>query len=439
MLNNKFAQKVGVLLGGTAAAQLILLAALPLLTRLYGPEDFGVLAVFSAIVAMCSVVSTGRYELAISLPEGDQEGANIAKLASVCVVGFTLALSLLITLVSPPLAEKFAESPFVDYFWLVPISILVVGLYQVGEKLAIRVKSFREISLTKIAQSAVVVGVQLLFFPLGPGVLIVGLVVGQTVASIRLLRKVAGVVPSKALRFPEAVLLAKRYRDFPAFSTWMGLFNTASVQLVPVFLVFLYGPVLGGAFSLAMRVLAAPATLLGGAVGGVFLSEAPAAMRNGTLDKLAVRLNKKLAQIGAFPLLAVVTYGESVFKNLFGNEWAVAGYFAQCLAPWLYLKFQWSPFSVLVHILRLQRQGMIFQMATLVGSLASLFSVFLFGGNAITAVAVFGAVMASLYIIRMIWLMNAARVRVGVVFCDQAVALFIAALPIVLFEAVMLL
>ena len=41
-----FARGVGVLVGGTAGAQALMVLAAPLLTRLYSPEDFGLLAVF---------------------------------------------------------------------------------------------------------------------------------------------------------------------------------------------------------------------------------------------------------------------------------------------------------------------------------------------------------------------------------------------------------
>jgi len=51
---------VGVLVTGTAVAQAIPLAASPILTRLFGPEDFGLVGVFLAIATVLAVVSTGR-------------------------------------------------------------------------------------------------------------------------------------------------------------------------------------------------------------------------------------------------------------------------------------------------------------------------------------------------------------------------------------------
>ena len=59
---------MGVLVGGTAFAQAIAVLALPLLTRLYTPDDFSVLAVYAALLGIISVVACLRLEIAIPMP-----------------------------------------------------------------------------------------------------------------------------------------------------------------------------------------------------------------------------------------------------------------------------------------------------------------------------------------------------------------------------------
>jgi O-antigen/teichoic acid export membrane protein len=44
---NAFARGVSVLVGGTVGAQALMVLASPLLTRLYTPEDFGLLVVYA--------------------------------------------------------------------------------------------------------------------------------------------------------------------------------------------------------------------------------------------------------------------------------------------------------------------------------------------------------------------------------------------------------
>src|SRR5690554_8147650 len=70
---SSFSRGVSVLIGGTASAQLLSVLAIPFITRLYSPDDFGLLAAFTAFLAFFTVLSAARFDLAIPLPESDQD------------------------------------------------------------------------------------------------------------------------------------------------------------------------------------------------------------------------------------------------------------------------------------------------------------------------------------------------------------------------------
>ena len=86
---NKFVQRVGVLVGGTAIGQLINILTLPILTRLYSPEAFSVLAVYVSALALLTVVSGMCFEYAIPLPKSDRIAAALLLLAITSVLVFT--------------------------------------------------------------------------------------------------------------------------------------------------------------------------------------------------------------------------------------------------------------------------------------------------------------------------------------------------------------
>src|SRR6202044_617592 len=86
-----FLSHVATLVTGTAISQAITFAAMLVLTRLFAPDAFGLLAVFMTIVSLFSVLGGARYELAIMLPEEDHEAANVFHvatlvLAAICVL-----------------------------------------------------------------------------------------------------------------------------------------------------------------------------------------------------------------------------------------------------------------------------------------------------------------------------------------------------------------
>ena len=65
------------LVSGTAGGRLILLAVLPVVTRLYDPEDFALLAVYMALITTLSVAACLRLDIAIPLAETDEQAADL--------------------------------------------------------------------------------------------------------------------------------------------------------------------------------------------------------------------------------------------------------------------------------------------------------------------------------------------------------------------------
>jgi len=154
---------------------------------------------------------------------------------------------------------------------------------------------------------------------------------------------------------------------------------------------------------LANRVLSIPMSLVGGAIGQVFLSSAAEARRNGTLGALVLKLHTKLAHVGFAPALLLVLVGPELFALVFGSDWRQAGEFARWMAPWLYFVFTLSPLSTLFAVLENQREGLAFQIILLVVRLAAIFvgSIFLDIGDTII---LFAAVSALCWIGLLFWI-----------------------------------
>ena len=95
MTSSSFASNVVTIVTGTAIAQIIVILATPVITRLYGPEAFGLFALFSSIISILVTVGCLRYELAIMLPKSDEDAAN--------VFGLCIFLLMVITVVSFPI------------------------------------------------------------------------------------------------------------------------------------------------------------------------------------------------------------------------------------------------------------------------------------------------------------------------------------------------
>jgi len=414
-----FARGVSVLVGGTAGAQLLMVLASPMLTRLYTPDDFGLLAVLTALLAFLTVIASARYELAIPLPESDLDAANLTVLCFIMVVCTTLATCVIFLVWPHAIAEAINAPDLASYLWLMPLGVFFVGSYQVFNKWAVRGKHFTAIAKTRVYQALGTLSIQLGGYQLGVLALLVGHTAGQGVGA-------SGLALS-AFRQPELKQCtlrgmreqASRHRNFPLYSTWTGLFNTASLQLAPIVFVAIYGAMVGGLYALTLRILSMPGSLIGNAVGSVFLSAAPEARRNGTLAELVKKLHSRLSMAGAVPLVVLLFFGPDLFELVFGTEWRQAGVYAQWMAPWIFLQFQWSPLSMLASVLELQRQALIAQFLTFALRFGSLVIAWFMGVNADVGIAIFASISAAVYFIIMLWFLRKAGVSlISVIYVD---------------------
>lgn len=372
---NRFARSVSVLVGGTAFGQALLVLVSPLLTRLYSPEDFGLLAVYAGLLGSFTVIASLRYELAIPLPDDDRDAASVAILSLIVVLGITLLAITILWTWGQPITELLNTPALRPYLWLLPLGLLLGGLYQVLNYWAIRTKQFSVIARTRISQSTSQVAVQLGGAFMGPLALLLSHVAGQAAgnSTLALLAARRHAELFGAVRWTHIKAAAIRWRRFPLFDTWSGLGNVAGLQLPPILFAALFTPAAAGIYMLAHRVLQTPMSLLGHAIAQVFFSQSAEAKREGRLAPLVAGIHKQLAYFAMPPALLLILSGPELFALVFGNEWRQSGQFAQWMAPWLYLVFITSPLSQLFSVLEKQVQGMAFQLTLLIVRVGALF------------------------------------------------------------------
>jgi hypothetical protein len=77
ILKSEFTKNVAALITGTTIAQAIPLLIAPVLTRIYTPEDFGLLATLTSMTMIVGSVATGRYEMALIIPKKESYADNL--------------------------------------------------------------------------------------------------------------------------------------------------------------------------------------------------------------------------------------------------------------------------------------------------------------------------------------------------------------------------
>ena len=365
LLSGSFAKNVSILVGGTAFSQLIGLLALPFLTRIYSPDDFSVLAVYTSLLTLISVIACLRFEIAIPLPKKNKDAVALLLLSfgSVCII--TILTIIGVALFSEQL-NKATEGKLIGYLWIIPIGVFLAGIYNALQYWSTRQRNFSLIAKTRMTQSISGNGVQLSLGYLGVGSL--GLLLGQ------LLNVGAGIWglgryllknhfrALKNISFNRIKRTCKQYDRFPKYSTWEAFANAGSIQL-PIILIAYYaaGPEVGF-IMLAMRLLSSPLRLIGGAVSQVYLAEGANKYHQGTLKTFTYQTILNLAKVGTIPLLLAGIFAPFVIPFIFGAEWDRAGILISWMVPWFFLQFITSPISMALHITNSQKVALTLQL-----------------------------------------------------------------------------
>lgn len=416
-------QPVLTLVSGTLVAQALGFGVRPVLTRLYDPAAWGELTLFATTVAVLSTVASGGYRYAVLLPARDDESANVVALSGLGALA-TAALSAVGVGIGTALGGLSAV------WWLLPAAVLMMEAAATGESWLTRHDRFAPVSASRVAQQATVVGVQLGAGLLGgaAGWLVGGAALGFVAAGVAIgVAVVRLALPlRRAWSGAEMRRLARRYVRFPLFAAPAALLNLASTR-VPVYgLAFFATGAEVGLFGIAFGALALPLGLVTGSVGQVFFVRAAEAYRAETLVPLTRDVLRGLVAVAAFPSLAVLAAGPTLYATVFGPEWAEAGVYAQRLAPWVLAASVAAPMTALFDVLEQQRADLGFSVVMAAGVTAALVAAGL-GGDA-RAVVLAGSVAGTVLRVAQIgWMLQLARVPLGAAGADVLRALAVAA------------
>lgn len=376
-----FSRRVLVLASGSSVAQIVPFLISPILTRIYSPSDFGVYAIFLAIVGVTSVLATGRYELAIVIANDRESATRVAALTIVLATAFStclLALSLLVLLV-PSRIDWVDELGL--WLLLVPICTLVMGISQALVYYAIHLHSYRSVAQASVYRSLAGAAVQV---AIGLAVkssagLILGTLVSYVASSGRLWRPFRRNWATADIDRQTLAAAARRYSAFPRLSLPGAFANVAAYSLISMGVSALYSAATLGMYSLVQRVLSAPTQLVGAAIGQVFLrAGVDEVSSTGGLRRLYDRTLLRVALLSLPPFVGVLLFGDSVFGLVFGDQWTSAGTYAQALAPLSWIAFVAAPLSNTANVQERQGISMLWQFGLLVLSIACVISAWVF-------------------------------------------------------------
>lgn len=360
------------LLLGASAARLVGLLSMPMLTRLYEPDSFGALAVYTALAMQLLPLLTWRYAIALPLPRRDVTAFNL--------LGLGLGLSLVMTAISfgalfftaAPILAWLGADAILVYWWLIPLGAAGLALFELMSQWGTRLRDYKTLARAHVGQSFLGEGTKLGFGLIGlqPMGLILGHIASQSAGILTLAvhfrADVQRMWPQLSLR--RALFLARRYSAFPVYRLPSQLLLSFATQAPLLFVSALYDISTAGQFALAITALALPMNLIARTMSQAYYGEAARVADNPKeLWDMSVAVQKRLF-IFAIPFAAVLIFAaEPLFVVVFGDDWRQAGHFTALLAVYLALQVTSSPLMQALNILERQSVFLIMNLTRVAG------------------------------------------------------------------------
>ena len=336
------------------------LIILPVLTRLYTPAEFGVLALFISITSIISTVATGRYEMAIMLPDKETDALNIFGIGLIICVFLSFLSSLLGLVFGDVIGMLLKNRDIVRWLFLVPFAVFAAGIYQMLIIWNSRSKAFRKLAITRVGQS-VLTGV----FNIGGGVLNTGAMglIGGNIAGQAVADTVFGYSfvrqnhrKFRHITIKSMMVQAKRYSDLLKINSLHALADILNFSVLNFIISFYFGINILGYYSFTFKNIRGPLRLIAASFSQVFFQKAAQNYNNGEDIFPLMKKNMIMTALLGLPVfLILILTGPWLFRYLFGPGWETAGHYAQILSPMLWLNFITSPFSQLPIVLDRQK------------------------------------------------------------------------------------
>ncbi|MEJ1921957.1 lipopolysaccharide biosynthesis protein [Microbacterium sp. KHB019] len=340
------------MLSGTVGAQLITLMALPLLSRLYSPEEFGYFSLVLALTAIVGPAATLRFETAAMLPAETRDVRALVWNALLVSVGVALLSGGVLQVITWSGITDLSKYDYIS-LW-VGAMVLIYALFAIFSQLSLRNRQYALVSQRSVVRAGVTAAGQLGLGLLGQGA--AGLTAGAALGNLAGLIAMAKSARTY-LHYPGRAALGEVWRNywrFPVLFTPSALLNALGLQAPLVGFTLIYGVSIGGQLGMAERIVGLPITLVGVAIGQVIDAEVSKRVRerSGGLHRTYVRYSSALVAIAALVALGFGVLGGWVVPWLLGADWALAGTVVQIMAITSAVRLLGGPLSKFLVLLQ---------------------------------------------------------------------------------------
>ena len=414
-LQSRVVRNTSVLLSGNILAQIITLAAYPIISRIYTPDEMGTLNLFVSIFAILVLLANAEYQNVLVFHKNEKDLPSTLAVCLGCVV-LVSTLVLISVPFSAEIASLFGSADLADWYFLMPIYVAATALWNICDSLVIRKKLFKYISIYLILLALYNVGLKILLGNLGWST--AGLIVSAVSGSVLILLAVCLYAQSKDRIFSSlgnrptwssTLDLAKEYIKFPKYSLSRKTLNLLSKSL-PIFLLSAhFGMTEIGLYSMGLLLAHTPINVACGSLYKIMFRFVSEKVWNS--EKILPVIKKYIASVlmVGFPSFALLFFIlPDLTAMLLGDEWRTSGEYIRLMLPWLLAFAVFNVLDFLPQLFKKQEGLFYFEIITLILRTSALV-VGIYLDNIYLALALYFVVCFIMQASGSIWLVYMAR------------------------------
>ena len=381
-LQSRIVRNTSVLLSGNMLAQIITLAAYPIIARIYTPNEMGTLNLFVSIFAIFVLLANAEYQNVLVF---HKEEKDLPSALAVCLSCVALVSTIVLITVpfSAEISSLFGSTDLADWYFLMPIYVAATAIWNICDSLVIRKKLFKYISIYLVLLALYNVGLKIFLGNLGWGS--AGLIISAVSGSVVILILVLLFAQQRDRLFSSlgerptwtsTLAIAREYIKFPKFSLSRKTLNMISKSL-PIFLLSAhFGMAEIGLYSMGLLLAHTPINVACGSLYKImfrFVSE-----KVWNKEKILPVIKKYIASvlmvgIPSFALLYFIL--PDLTSIILGENWRTSGEYIRLMLPWLLAFSISNVIDFLPQLFKRQEGLLIFEIIDIVCKL----SVLLFG------------------------------------------------------------
>lgn len=328
-MSTQFNKATKILSLSVIFGQILNFSSLPILSRLYLPEQFDILAVYVAIILLLVPFSTCKYDVIIPKTQHCNDANDLVFLSIVLSIFFGIASFFLLMIFI-----YFFNYPVFIFWYLIPIGVFSISLYNTLYNWGLREQKYSKLAITRATQaisgniSQITLG---LIFTNGIG-LIIGYILLFASGVVSLL---LDFIKSKAYfsihRLKKQAHLHRRSVKFILFENILEIANNH----LPILIIGLTSSNGDAAnLFLALRIVNLPISFLARPMASVFYAHSREHYHNGTFKKFITAVTKKALIFGVIPIVIISLLAPHFIPFILGNNWSGVGKIIKFMVLW---------------------------------------------------------------------------------------------------------